>query len=133
MNSSAPADGPVVLAPPRFPWRRRALKAALLAAVLVVHFLSRQALVADPSMRGGWNYPYVYRTSLAILAGRGFSVFSLSNAPESRPVVEFLNGQRDGVSRDEFRRFRDGPDGRPVPFPPPEAAPAFRNTPPAGS
>jgi hypothetical protein len=83
-------------------------------------------------MREGWNYPYVYRTSLALLIGRGFSVLRFSDAPESKPVVEFLNGQRDGLSRQELRRFRDGPDSRPVAFPLPESQAPLPHMPPGG-
>ena len=109
-----------------------ALKLVLLAALLVVHFLSRQHLIPTRPQREGWNYPYVYRTSLALMAGRGFSMLRFSDAPESKPVVEFLNGQRDGLSRDEFRRFRDGPDARPVAFPLPEAQAPLPHYPPGG-
>jgi hypothetical protein len=93
----------------------------LLAALLVVHFLSRQHLAALLPPNQGSNYPYVYRTSLALLAGQGFRMLRFSDGPESRPVVEFLNGQRNNVSREEFRRFRNGPDSRAIAFPLPEA------------
>ena len=131
MDEAAPREQPIP-GPARPAFIRRTLKLALLAAVLVVHFLSRQYLVPTRPMREGWNYPYVYRTTLAILAGRGFGVFRFSDAPESKPVVEFLSGQRDGLSRQELRRFRDGPDGRPVAFPLPEAQTALPHYPPGG-
>ena len=98
----------------------RTLKVVLLGALLVVHFLSRRHLVALIPAGQGSNYPYVYRTSLALLAGQGFSMLQFSDAPESRPVVEFLNGQRNSVSRAEFQRFLSGPDSRAVAFPLPE-------------
>jgi hypothetical protein len=104
---------------------RRGVKVGLLAVVLVGHFLSRQHLVQALPGAESMNYPYVYRTALALLAGHGFGIYRISDAPESRAVVEFLNGQRDGLSRTEFRRFLDGPDGQPVPFPIPEAAASF--------
>ena len=100
---------------------RRAAKVVLLAAVLVVHFLSRQYLVKALPVTESTNYPFVYRTALALLAGRGFTVFRVSDAPESVPVADFLEGRRDGLSRQEFRRFLDGPDGQPVPCPDPAA------------
>ncbi len=131
MDEAAPREQ-AIPDPARPVFIRRTLKLALLAAVLVVHFLSRQYLVPTRPMREGWNYPYVYRTSLAILAGRGFGVFRFSDAPESKPVVAFLGGQRDGLSREELRRFRDGPDGRPVAFPLPEAQTALPHYPPGG-
>ena len=134
MDRAAPREElvPAPARPGRLLYARRALKLALLAALLVVHFLSRQFLVPTRPMREGWNYPYVYRTSLALLAGRGFGVFRFSDAPESKPVVEFLTGQRDGLSRAELRRFRDGPDGRPVAFPLPESQIALPHFPPGG-
>jgi hypothetical protein len=94
-----------------------ALKVCALLAVLIVHFLTRQHLAAGTPMQGGYNYPFVYRTSLALLAGKGFHAFQFSDAAESAPVVAFLNGARKGLSRDEFRRFLDGPDARPIDLP----------------
>ncbi len=134
MDRAAPREElvPAPAHPGHLLYARRALKLALLAALLVVHFLSRQFLVPTRPMREGWNYPYVYRTSLALLAGRGFGVFRISDAPESKPVVEFLTGQRDGLSRAQLRRFRDGPDGRPVAFPLPESQIALPHFPPGG-
>ena len=96
------------------------LKVGLLAVVLVVHFLSRQHLAGGVPMPGGYNYPFVYRTSLCLLAGKGFHAFRFSDAPESAPVVAFLNGQREGVNREEFRRFLAGPDAEPIGFPLPD-------------
>jgi hypothetical protein len=116
--------GMTAVPPPQRRWKAflwPILKVGALAAVLVVHFLTRQHLASDASLQGGYNYPFVYRTSLALLAGKGFHPFQFSDAPESAPVVAFLNGARKGLSRDEFRRFLDGPDARPVPFPRPEA------------
>ena len=96
------------------------LQIGLLAVVLVVHFLSRQHLATGVPVPGGYNYPFVYRTSLCLLAGKGFHAFRFSDAPESAPVVAFLNGERKGVTRQEFRRFLSGPDAKPIGFPLPD-------------
>ena len=121
-----------VPAPSWFSFNRRVLKTSVLAAVLVLHFLMRQHLATDTPMQGGYNYPFVYRTSLALMAGKGFHALQFSDAPESAPVVAFLNGVRKGLSKDEFRRFLAGPDARPVPFPLPESGRAIPIAPPEG-
>jgi hypothetical protein len=111
---------PTAVAATQSLWLARAwlaLKISALAAVLVVHFLTRQHLAKDGPIPGGYNYPYVYRTSLALMAGKGFRAFRFSDAPESAPVVAFLNGARKGLSREEFRRFLAGPDAQPISFP----------------
>ncbi len=106
---------------PRNAFAWRAFKLGLLAVVLIAHFLTRQYLATGTPVPGGYNYPFVYRTSLALLAGKGFHAFRFSDAPESAAVVAFLNGERKGVSPDEFRRFLAGPDAGPVGFPLPDA------------
>jgi hypothetical protein len=106
---------------PWFSFNRPVLKMGILAVVLIIHFLMRQHLATGTPMQGGDNYPFVYRTSLAVLAGKGFRAFRFSAAPASAPVVAFLNGERKGLSRYEFRRFLAGPDAQPVAFPLPES------------
>jgi hypothetical protein len=108
------------------------LKACALAVVLVIHFLSRQHLASGAPMQGGHNYPFVYRTSLALMAGKGFHAFRFTDAPESAPVVAFLNGARKGLSREEFRRFLAGPDAQPIAIPLPAEGGAIPLYPPEG-
>jgi hypothetical protein len=94
---------------------------------LTLHFLTRQQAARAMPLRDRTFYPYVYRVSLSLLAGQGFEVFRLSDAPASRPVAEFLALQRERLSPEELRAFKAGPDARPITFPPPNAETRFPN------
>jgi hypothetical protein len=99
----------------------------LLLGLLTLHFVTRQQAARAMPLRDRAFYPYVYRVSLSLLAGQGFEVFRLSDAPASRPVAEFLALQRKRLSPEEFHAFEAGPDARPITFPPPSAEKRFPN------
>ncbi|HEV3449407.1 MAG TPA: hypothetical protein VG099_32525 [Gemmataceae bacterium] len=99
----------------------------LLLTLLTLHFLTRQQAASAMPLRDRAFYPFVYRVSLSLLAGRGFETFRLSDAPASRPVSEFFSLQRERLSREECRAFWEGPDGQPIIIPPPEAERHFPN------
>src|SRR5579884_1067616 len=93
------------------------LRALLLAGLLATHFGSRyHAHRTIPLAERGFN-TYVYRVSLALLAGDGFQTYRFSEAPPTAPVAEFLNLQRPRLAPAEFAAFLAGPDARPLAHP----------------
>ncbi len=93
------------------------LRALLLAGLLATHFGSRyHAHRTIPLAERGFN-TYVYRVSLALLAGDGFQTYRFSQAPPTAPVAEFLNLQRPRLAPAEFAAFLAGPDARPLAHP----------------
>jgi hypothetical protein len=92
----------------------RAAQVALLAGLLLTHFLVRLHLHRTTPLEARGFYPQVYRVSLSLLAGNGFHQFRLSDRPESRAVWEFLLLRRPRLSRREFAAFRACPDCAPL-------------------
>lgn len=94
-----------------------ALKAVLLLALLVIHFLERQQTGKTMPQKGPQfysysdGYPTSYQNSLAIMAGKGFCRLSLPTAdcPEARPIIEFVRLQRPEISRNEFESYVRSP------------------------
>lgn len=97
---------------------RRHLRIALVAMLLVIHFLSRYAaeLAIPLNMRGEGMAGSNYRVALNLLAGRGFYLSVLPAAPEAAPVREFTSFARPGLTSAELDAFLRQPWSRPVHF-----------------
>jgi hypothetical protein len=99
------------------------LKAVLLLAFLVIHFLERQQTAKTMTQKGSQfysysnGYPTSYQISLAIMAGKGFCRLTLPTAdcPEARPISEFIGLQRPEISPKEFESYMRSPQAKTEP------------------
>src|SRR5262249_19618151 len=82
--------------------------------LLAAHFGTRYHAHRTIPLTDRTFNPYVYRVSLALLAGHGFRTYGVSDCPESAAVAQFLTLQRPRLSAAEFATFLAGPAGRPL-------------------
>jgi hypothetical protein len=81
-------------------------RVAIVLALLLFHFYTRHAAErAIPLSPGEGLYPYVYRVSLSLVAGRGFNPIAFPDTPEAAPLREFTMMSRAELSRAEMDAY----------------------------
>jgi hypothetical protein len=100
------AAGPLTQASGRGRWAKLG-KAALLAALLAVHFAARWHHAQTMPLAERHNYERAYIYSLSVLAGRGFHDWALPETPAAAPISRFLEKQSDHITDGEFAAFRE--------------------------